>query len=74
MTRELSEQSASVPLMTDEEFVAMCLDGQQRLKLSDSEIADSLRVSRPCWLRWKRGVNLPYKGIRNSIKRWFDER
>lgn len=55
--------------MTDVEFAATCQRVQGLLGLDDQGMADKCMVSRPTFMRWKRGRNLPHGALRRGIVR-----
>jgi DNA-binding transcriptional regulator YiaG len=64
---EANSQNASDDLKF-QEILGLC---QTVLELSDQDIADLLRVSRPTVSRWVRGKNLPHRVMRKPILSWI---
>ena len=71
--KALQLKIAAANLRDDAEFQALLSGAQELLELSDQELADSLRVSRPTVNRWMRGKNLPHNALRNPIFTWVNQ-
>lgn len=67
----LQERIKLSDLRSDSEFRALLIESQALLELSDQELADAIRVSRPTVNRWIRGRNLPHNALRMPIFSWI---
>jgi transcriptional regulator with XRE-family HTH domain len=57
--------------LTDKGFVQVMKLCRTVLEISDEELADEVRVSRPTVNRWKNNKNLPHPALRSSIAAWI---
>jgi DNA-binding transcriptional regulator YiaG len=56
---------------SDEHFRTVLEAAQGTLEMSDQDMADALRVSRPTINRWKNGRNLPHRAFRGPLFDWM---
>lgn len=68
---ELRELARASPALTDEGFVRVLRLCRQVLELSDVELADELRVSRPTVNRWMNEKSSPSLALRTPIVAWI---
>ncbi len=71
--REFSRHLEAAKLEDDQVFQALMHDAQILLEMSDSEIANSLSISRPTLNRWINGRTTPHVAIRKSAAKWISE-
>jgi len=71
--REFSRRLDAARLEDDQVFQTLMRDAQILLEMSDSEIANSLSISRPTLNRWINGRTTPHVAIRKSAARWISE-
>jgi len=71
--REFSRHLEAAKLEDDQVFQALMHDAQILLEMSDSEIANSLSISRPTLKRWINGRTTPHVAIRKSAAKWISE-
>ena len=67
----LRVQARSASITDDKGFVEILGMFQSLLEMSDQQIADSIKVSRPTVNRWIRGKNLPHRGMRKPLFDWI---
>jgi transcriptional regulator with XRE-family HTH domain len=60
-------------LEDDQVFQTLMHDAQVLLEMSDSEIANSLSISRPTLNRWINGRTTPHVAIRKAAAKWISE-
>lgn len=65
----LSQESA----VDDEQFQHVIGRAVEALEMSDEDLADNIKVSRPTINRWKNGRNLPHPLMRRPIIAWLNQ-
>lgn len=65
----LSQESA----VGDEQFQHVIGQAVEALEMSDEDLADNIKVSRPTINRWKNGRNLPHPLMRGPIIAWLNQ-
>ena len=71
--RKFCTELQSAEVHDDGVFLRLFRRVQELLELSDQQIGDSLRVSRPTVNRWMNGRNLPHPLMRIPIAKWAVE-
>jgi hypothetical protein len=71
--REFSRRLEAAKLEDDQVFQSLMRDAQVLLEMSDSEIANSLSISRPTLNRWINGRTTPHVAIRKAAAKWISE-
>lgn len=71
--REFDGRLESADLADDKVFQLLMHEAQVLLEMSDSEIANSLSISRPTLNRWINGRTSPHFGVKKSAIRWIAE-
>jgi DNA-binding transcriptional regulator YiaG len=71
--REFHARLESLNLENDEAFQSFMGDARHLLEMSDSEIANSLSISRPTLNRWINGRTAPHLAVKKAAVRWVGE-
>lgn len=71
--RELQRRLKLANIEDDKVFQSLIRDAQVLLEMSDSEIANSLSVSRPTLNRWMNGRTSPHLAIKKSAVGWMGD-
>ena len=71
--KDLRERVASANMRDDELFHDIFRGARRLLELSDTDISETLLVSRPTVNRWANGRNLPRPAMRKPIFDWIRE-
>lgn len=70
---ELRDLAALSSSMADAGFVRVLTLAREVFELSDSQLADELRVSRPTVNRWINNRHLPHPAMRAPILAWITD-
>ena len=73
MNKELVARLGVADARNDELFTELFQEAANELGMSDAELAEKLRVSRPTVTRWKEGRSLPHPAIRPPIFIWLTQ-